>query len=158
MRSELVHIDNGLIKNRQDAKNLFAGLTGDYIITVEPASKVRSIQQNKYYWKCVVPLIRKGLFDKGWEDIRTNMAAHNWLKETFLKDQVVNIITGETKSIEGSTRKLSTQEFNEYIERVIQFAAEDLEIQIALPNEQVPMFSEPLLAHYDENEKVTIVT
>ena len=45
---------------------------------------------------------------------------------------------GEQKIIEitGSTADLSTVEFNELIDRVIQWAAEFLSIQISLPNEQ----------------------
>ena len=50
--------------------------------------------------------------------------------------------TGEVLKEPLSTSDLSKQEFNEYIDKIIRFAAEVLDIQIKYPNEQTEMLYE----------------
>jgi hypothetical protein len=74
------------------------------------------------------------------------------MKFMFLKKQIVNENTGEVLETIGSTTKLSTTEFNEYIDRISQFAAEFLGVEIMPPNKQVAMFAE-----YDSEINATII-
>jgi len=81
--------------------------------------------------------------------VKDNNDAHEVLKHLFLKKKIVNKETGELiTEIAGSTAKLTTVEFNFFIEEIIKFGAEFLKIAIPYPNESIVMF-----ADYDNEEK-----
>jgi len=111
---------------------------GKWLVSAKSFKK-RSNNQNKYYHGCMVPLVKQGLIDMGW-DIRDEDEAHEFIKEKFLRKKIVNKETGEVKEIPGSTAKLTTVQFNELIEDVIRFGAEYLGIQIPYPSEQIAMY------------------
>lgn len=142
MKSQVfIHINDGDITNKSVIRKAFAGLkNGRYQITIESKNN-RSIQQNRYYHGVVVPIVKDGLRDVGFSEIRTSEDAHEVLKYLFLKKRIVNEETGEVIEKLGSTAKLSTIEFNEYVDEIIRWSAEYLGIQIPLPNEQMEFFS-----------------
>jgi hypothetical protein len=143
MNETALHIKNGQIINKAAIKELFASLLdGVYVLKCD-AFKKRSNQQNRYYHGCCLPLVKEGLQNIGYREVRTNEDAHEVLKYLFLKKLIPNEETGEVIEILGTTTKLSTTEFNEYIERIIQWASEYLNIQIPLPNEQLEMNLKP---------------
>lgn len=109
---------------------------GYYKVSIEKESRKRGIQQNKYYWGCVVPIVRQGLLDVG---IRMDTdEVHNLLKYRFL---VVEHVTqdGEVVKSIGHTRDLSTVEFMDYLAQIQQWSSEFLGVSIPDPNEQVTM-------------------
>lgn len=137
MNETTLHIKNGQIINRAAIKKLFTSLLdGVYLLKCD-AFKKRSSQQNRYYFGCCLPLVKEGLQDIGYREVKTNEDAHEVLKYLFLKKVIPNEETGEVIETLGTTTKLSTTEFNEYIDQIIQWAAEYLSIQIPLPNEQL---------------------
>ena len=117
---------------------------GFYTDRIEKVFGKRSGRQNKYYWGVIVPAVRDGLKDVGY-DCDSLDECHGFLKNKFIKlkgrkrKRLINKTTGEVKyiSVVKSTRKLSTNEFNEYFESIIQFAAEYLSIVIPYPNEEI---------------------
>jgi tRNA/tmRNA/rRNA uracil-C5-methylase (TrmA/RlmC/RlmD family) len=82
----------------------------------------------------VVPLVRQGLFDVGYR--YTNEEVHTMLKEMFWKVEKVNEKTGEIKMITGSTTQMTTVDKMDYLEQIIQWAAEFLGVIIPAPGEQ----------------------
>jgi hypothetical protein len=97
----------------------------------------RSQQQNRYYWGAVVPIVTTGLIDAGY---RVNQEdAHIYMKSRFLIETIVSDKTGEILPTVGSTTKLTTVQFMEYIAEVQQWAAEFLNVVIPDPNEQVEL-------------------
>lgn len=108
----------------------------DVVLTVEKKKKGRSLEQNAYYWGIVVPMVREGLREAGWE-IGTNSEAHELMKRMFLKQEVVNKETGETMETTGSTTKCSTVDMMEYFADIQKWASEFLGLYIPDPNEQV---------------------
>lgn len=103
---------------------------GVYSIIVMPseAKKVRSIQQNAYYWGVIIKYVGNHL---GYTDDET----HELMKITHnAKNLIVN---GEEVKIGVSTSVLSTIQFEEYLERIRQWASIDLGVSIPLPNEVV---------------------
>jgi hypothetical protein len=101
--------------------------------------KKRSLDQNGYYWSCVVPHVRDGMINEGW---RMNIEqTHNELKERFLQEEIVNEVTGEIKTIQRDTKGLSTVEFEEYLAKIKEMAAEYLSITIPDPGEQISIFN-----------------
>ena len=123
---------------------------GRYFVTIKKKNN-RSLPQNAYYHGCIVPEIKRGMYEIGYDEISTN-EVHEFLKAKFLQKETVNKNTGEVLLVPGSTASLTTIEFNEFIEKCQKFAAEYLGIVIADPGQQSVIFAE-----YDNNLKATIV-
>jgi len=107
----------------------------DVTVTVERKKRSRSVEQNAYYWGVVVPMAQSGLNDTGYR--ADKLTTHTLLKTLFLKQEIVNEQTGEILNAVGSTSKLSTVQFMEFIADVQRWAAEFLSIEIPDPGEQV---------------------
>lgn len=136
MISVIVHIESGEIKNKAVVKNAFSNLPdGKYKILIDRASK-RSLQQNAYYWSCVVPQVRQGLRDAGYNEVKTAADAHDIIKHLFLKKEMRSEKNDDVITIAGSTAELTTVQFMELIEDVVKWAAEYLGVQILFPGEQ----------------------
>jgi hypothetical protein len=138
MREFFINISNGHITNRKVVAIQFDLPDGSYLVTIR-SKKNRSIPQNAYYWAAVLPLIKSGLNDAGYSEVKTINDAHEVVKGLFLKKYITNQ-EGTALEISGSTANLSTVEFNELIEKVQQWAAEFLGIEIPDPNEQIILF------------------
>lgn len=95
-------------------------------VIVRPPSKNRSNQQNRYYHGVVVKLIAETT-GNDCNDI------HEFLKKNFLSKEI--FIKGELVSIAGSTAKLRTVDFEDYMARIRQWASDFLNCFIPTPNE-----------------------
>jgi hypothetical protein len=78
------------------------------------------------------------LVEYGWDV--TVEETHDFLKDRFCRREYIVPETGEVLSVIKETKSLSTVEFNDYVDRVIRFAAETLDVQVPYPNEQVELF------------------
>jgi hypothetical protein len=130
----IVHIKGGKIQNRQHAAEAFNKLAdGQYRLILEP-HRVRSLDQNAYYWGVVVPLVQRGLYATGDSSIKTELDAHNAMKEQFLAQHIVE---SETLTLlekrKLTTTTLNTMQFNAYLEGIKQWAAEYLNLVIPDP-------------------------
>lgn len=135
----IFYISEGKIKNPKPVKKIFEELTdGRYVLKIEKRNK-RSLRQNAYYFGCIVPLVKEGLVSNGFDDVKDESDAHEILKHLFLKRKMINRETEDVIEVVGSTKKLSTVEFNFFIEEIIKWGAEYLNIQIPFPNEQILM-------------------
>ena len=77
-------------------------------------------------------MIRAGMKDMG--DELTPDQVHEFLKWRFLRVKKIDETTGELLyEYAGSTTKLGTVEFSEYVEKCCQFAAEHLGVSVPLP-------------------------
>lgn len=96
---------------------------GVYQVDINPWKKMRSHRQNRYMWGVVYKLIAD----------HTGYSAdeiHQLMKEMFLQyDRNGHIFL-------KSTRKLSTKDFEQYLEDIRRFAATDLGIHIPEPNQE----------------------
>lgn len=126
--------------NREKFANDLKQFAGKEVtITVAKKVKHRSDNQNAYLWAVVYPCVLQGLIDVGYDlDRNDTESVHDWCKKEFLesrkigKKDVTNA-WGEFISMPASTTRLSTEEFNQYIERIGQFAAEYLSVAIPAP-------------------------
>lgn len=105
------------------------------VVTVKEQKKTRSGQQNRYYWSVVVGAVTEMFRDAGnyvdAEDV------HDFLKLRVGKlSQVFVSPDGEVLKSLGSTTKLSTQEFEVYLEKIRAWAA-GFGVMIPLPHEEV---------------------
>jgi hypothetical protein len=120
-------------------KNVIPIADGRYYVKIEKKNK-RSLPQNSYYFGVVVPMVKEGLYEIGYDNITHKEQAHKFLSEKFLQQESVNKKTGEVIYITRSTTDLNTIEFNEYLEKCQKFGAEYLNIYIPSPNEQVELW------------------
>lgn len=136
-RTCALHIENGQIGNAKHIRQAFEGLEdGIYKVTIKP-NKRRSLRQNAYYHAVVCVMVAEGLRNIGYREVRDGEDAHGVLKSLFLKKKEINEETGEVLTErEGSTKKLTTGEMEEYLDRVRQWAVEYLGISIPLPGQQ----------------------
>lgn len=128
-----------------DDKEKYSHLEGETVeVQIYKKNNRRSNEHNAYYWSYIVPIIRNGLKDLGTKlslsetdmwlkefmSSITNEQTHSFLKEKFATNEIINPITGEVIKWTSSTRVLDKDEFQEYIDDVIQFANEILNIKI----------------------------
>jgi uncharacterized protein YllA (UPF0747 family) len=127
------------IVNKPALRKFFSDLKeGAYTLTLTEKNK-RTHDQNDYYWGVIIPIALKGLKDLGYSDVRNIMDAHKTLKSLFLK-QVIRNNKGEFIEVVNDSRTLTKAEFTEYIERIAQWAAEYLNVEIPAPNSQTKIF------------------
>jgi hypothetical protein len=101
-------------------------------IKVERQSARRSLKQNAYYHSAVVEVVREGLLNLGYS--LSHDATHYFLKERFNPIEIPGK-DGLVITVPGSTTELNKVEFGEYIERIAQFAAEYLGVEIQAPTQ-----------------------
>lgn len=96
----------------------------EIVLTIEPKRKRRSDNQNRYYWAVIVKMLGDYFGYEGDE-------MHEALKMKFL---VISGGEGRPDTIKG-TSKLTTIEFNEYIDKVIRWASQEFGVVIPDPNQ-----------------------
>lgn len=113
-------------------------------IQIYEKNKKRSNNYNAYYWSYIIPIIRNGLKELGnnltlnetdiwlkqFMQSITKEQTHEFLKDRFCVNEIVNPTTGEIIKWKASTRVLDKYEFDEYVNDVIQFANETLNIKL----------------------------
>lgn len=117
-------IENGKIEiyDRKSLTSHLKNLEGEIQLLVEKRKKIRSNDQNRYYWGVVIPLVADTVgYDKE--------SAHEALRIQFLMDRSQKLATLK------STSDLSTMEFEEYLKKIRQWASEYLGVYIPDPNE-----------------------
>jgi len=110
------------IYNKSGFDKQLLSITGRKVeITVREHKKNRTLDQNAWYWACVVgiPAAHFGYTPNEMHD------AYKWM---FLRKE------GNGPTTVGSTAPLSTSEFSEYVERCLVFCAEN-ELTIPTPEQ-----------------------
>lgn len=113
-------------------------------VTVKRKRKTRSLPQNAYYWGVIIETLYTYFSD--WSPGEwTRESVHVYLKERFLPiifeiDRPAFVVpdTGEQIVAPYSTTKLSTADFAAYVDTITAWAAQDLQIFIAEPNDEWP--------------------
>lgn len=143
----IIHIDEkGKLANKKVVAQAFNILhPGKWLLEINSYNK-RTDPQNRYYWGLVVPIIQKGIKDLGTD--LTKEETHEFLKARFNISDLVNEQTGEAISIPLSTTRLNKEQFGEYIEKIQQFAAEFLSVEIPDPGTQTKIFSDGTAMNY----------
>jgi len=95
-------------------------------VVVRKQRSKRSLKENSYYWGVVVEILRDHF---GYETYEAE-EVHVGLKLKFLR-----IHESEGLETAKSTTKLSTAEFEDYLERIRRWASKEHNCYIPLPNE-----------------------
>ena len=100
----------------------------------------RSNPQNRYYWGVVVEEIRLRLIQLGNKfDADT---IHQFLKSKFAPVPIIDLDGTVIDNLPGSTAKMNKDEFGEYLDSIIQWSAEFLQISIPLPSASLQFFTD----------------
>lgn len=130
-----IDIEDGNIVQKRMVRKKFDQLKdGSYKISIQ-SGKRRTNKENRYYWGTVLQLVFDGLRDMGFEKIIDKEDAHLVCKSLFLKqDETRNGVRIEKA---GSSKKLTTVEFEEYIQHITIWAGDYLNVVIPPPGHQM---------------------
>jgi len=98
----------------------------DVNVSIKPLRNNRSDSQNRYYWGVVVSILSD---HTGY----SRDEIHEILRGKFLSDS--KSIAGEDIRYSHSTTELDTLEFEDYLQKIREWASVKFEIFIPLPNE-----------------------
>lgn len=118
------------------------------VISISVKRKVRSLNQNRYYWGVVILELKQAIWDEWQQDVGKD-ECHEILKRECNYEELANRETGEivldkngkSLRIPKPTSGLTTTEFEEYQDRCRKFIFEYFNRQCPLPNEQKEMFN-----------------
>ena len=105
---------------------------GLYTIEGKKATNKRTNPQNAYYWGVVIPLITQEFKRLG--NVCNEDLVHEYLKGKFGLTAIVSFQERGEKVV-LSTSKYSKQDFINYLDLVILFATQTLEVQIPEPSQ-----------------------
>jgi hypothetical protein len=104
-----------------------------FILTIREQKRRRSLNQNNYYFGVLVKRITEVFRDVG--NDMDEVEVHEYLKDEVGKlTRIAVLPDGEVVKIRGSTKRLTTAEFENYLEKVRAWAA-TMGIALPLPNE-----------------------
>lgn len=128
---------NGVIQKRPVIKNMLYyqqhinrfKLGDKVVIEIEKRTVSRSLQQNSFYWGAVLPCIAESTGNIT-EDL------HEFFKRKFLAPREVEVL-GKAVVFPGSTAKLSSADFFEYLQKIEHLTG------IPLPNPEDAGYGNP---------------
>lgn len=128
--------DGKLTLREQPAfRSVLRDLSGqEVILSIDKARKVRSTQQGRYYWGCVVPA-----FQKVWSIARQRIDLEPLTKDET-HDVLVQVLLGSVDGPMPGTRlpkktsKMTTKEFSDYIEGCLELALTEYKMHIPPAN------------------------
>jgi len=138
LRDELS--DEQIAMDMDDAVRLNAAGVGVLLQDVEIVLRrtgKRSNSQNRYYWGCIIPIVRSGLTKLG--IVLSPEETHTFLKFKFNQIELYTL-DGEIIPTIGSTAEMNKEEFNNYITKIQEWSAMYLGIEIPDPGEQTTIF------------------
>lgn len=122
---------------KEECKVAFSGKR--IILTIKRDRKAKSHAQLGYYYAVVLPYVAYGLISLG-NDFQVDNEADmdeidHFLKEKFLNNGIEFADRhGVAHKGKSSLARTTTTQMLEFVDRVIQFAAEDLSIEIPTPD------------------------
>jgi predicted sulfurtransferase len=106
------------------------------VMTMKRYKAKRSNLQNNYYFGAIIPAVRQGLIDMGFEaHLLSAESTHELLKAKFLKRDIAND-DGLFITVTLSTSDLNKTEFGDYIDAIDRFCQEFCGFPLPLPEQQ----------------------
>ena len=130
-------------KLQQNVRKLIADLLPSFNdkrvrVTIERLTSKRSLQENRYYFGCVVPEEAQ-CFKEMWGEIYNKERVHLFNHNMFFYDEMLNEKTGEIIKIPRSSASYKVSEFELKMEEIRQYFELNFDWKISLPNEQKQM-------------------
>jgi hypothetical protein len=108
------------------AKEIFSEKNKPINVYIAQMTETRTLTQNRYYWS-----LMQMIADETGDD---RNQVHKFMKARFLPSETVEL-GGFKQDTEATTRELTTKGMTEYIDNIILFAEEFLNITLPRPNE-----------------------
>lgn len=123
-------IENGelKIKNRQKVIESMKSMPDGFYRMELKKTTQRSLPQNSYYWAVIVWEIRKRLEELG--NVFTSDDVHLFLKDKFNAKPVIGQGGELLGEVGQSTTEMTKEDFSIYMEKIISWAAEFLDLHI----------------------------
>lgn len=118
--------------SKRQLQTCIATMAGPYEVTLKPIDPRRSNPQNRFFWRVVCQSLAEWFTEQG--QPMTKDHAKALLCEEFLPVTYTNPMTGEVKTLPGSTSGLSSAEFSEFLENCLAALAK-LGIELPPPPE-----------------------
>jgi hypothetical protein len=112
----------------QSAKN------GDYQLILKKLYRKRSVNENAFYWGPFLDEEMNAFYDAGWHFDNKDVL-HEWNKNQFLTDKIVNEDTGEVMTIVLPSSGLETVPWELWIEKIRQHFREFFNAELPYPND-----------------------
>lgn len=103
------------------------------MVEIKAKRKKRTDDQNEWLWGCIYPMLLYALINEGWEYTNVEQV-HEFFKQRFTADEVVNTHTGEVITFPSSTASMDTVTFSSYCELLRTYALEYLDLEIPDPD------------------------
>lgn len=103
---------------------------GEVRLTMKKDQRDRTLRQNRYYWGAVLATIASDDSEIG----HSPEELHYIFKHMFLPKRFTQMGNAEVL-LKPTTTVLNTKEFTEYVDKIVLFAAEQLNIRVPLPSE-----------------------
>lgn len=132
METYIIRKQDGIFDLRPLINFIGAASDGVFRVEVSVVRRHRSLDQNRWLWGCIYPLLRQALLAQGWE-FATDEQVHEFFKAQMAADRVVNRHTGEVIEIPCSTREMDTVTFATYCEKLREYGREYLGVEIPDP-------------------------
>lgn len=131
-------VENGLPKNNKKIiRDSFWHFEGKKItLVIKEQGNKRSNQQNAFYWGVIIPILQDGFYNTT-GDYYTISDIHDAMKAQFCFKEIVNIETAEILKMPLSTTDLTTMEWEIFIDKIRNWSANFLGINLPFPNEQM---------------------
>lgn len=126
--------DDGVLtlRNRKQLKEDLKELKGvNVTVTIVKTKKNRSLEQNKWLWACITLLCEHTGYSK---DEMLAIVKYKFLKATKADEK-----TGEVFEYLKGTSELTTTEFSVFMDDLIKWSADSLQVVLPIPNEQMQM-------------------
>lgn len=105
-------------------------------ISIQSRRKVRSLKQNDFYWGYFLQF-EIDCFLEYWGELYDKKQVHDWNKQNFLGDVRAIESTGEIVRMPGSSKELSTAEFEVKLDDIRQWFSLNFEWEIPMPNDHL---------------------
>ena len=128
-----VHYPNGVFVYR-DLKEAFAD-QAKVTIEIKSRRKPRSLKQNDFYWGYFLQF-EIDCFLEFWGELYDKKQMHDWNKSEFFGEVRAIESTGEVVRLPGSSKELSTIDFELKLDDIRQWFRLNFEFEIPYPNEQ----------------------
>lgn len=102
--------------------------TGAIDIRYQPHRRSKSMEQLGYYYGCVLPLLKKRMEKDG--NVFSLDEIDLFLKNRFFAEEAFNPISGKTERVVKMKRNANIAEMSVYLEKVVTFCREELELHI----------------------------
>lgn len=135
MIETIIYRKDGITQNQPVIDNVMKHLPKDGVFSLKIESRQKKTLQQLAYWHAILlPYVQKGLYDAGFDEVKTTKHAQAVLEALFFRKEITN--GSETIMVNERLSGQTKEELSTKIDAVKKWASEYLSIYIPSPGEQ----------------------